>query len=181
MANLSAFIVLCPDAASKVHQLREQEGDAQLMLRAFISGGGCSGFQYGFSFEQTMNEDDRIHEGLVPVLPTKWSPSVQDIQAWQVWTQDHQVLQSHEMAACLTLMSSDDEDQRQARIAAWGFYHRQQKPNDPKIKVLIDPISYQYLKGAQIDYRSDASGQRFIVRNPNAKTTCGCGSSFSTG
>lgn len=99
-------------AAAKVGQLIEQEGNAALKLRVYISGGGCSGFQYGFTFDEEMQEGDTaIEKGGVTLL--------------------------------------------------------------------IDPMSVQYLTGAEIDYEEDLSGAQFIIRNPNATTTCGCGSSFS--
>ncbi len=100
-------------AASKIYELTEEEQDLDLKLRIFVQGGGCSGFEYGFSFEKTANADDFL------------------------------------------ITKSD-------------------------IKILVDAMSMEYLKGAEIDYRKDLSGEQFIIRNnPNAKTTCGCGSSFS--
>ncbi|MYF68761.1 MAG: iron-sulfur cluster insertion protein ErpA [Proteobacteria bacterium] len=99
-------------AASKVGQLIEQEGNSALKLRVYISGGGCSGFQYGFTFDEAIEDGDtEIENGGVTLL--------------------------------------------------------------------IDPMSVQYLMGAEIDYKEDLSGAQFIIRNPNATTTCGCGSSFS--
>ena len=99
-------------AANKVRSLIEEEGDDQLKLRVFITGGGCSGFQYGFTFEEDVNEDDtQVENGGVTLL--------------------------------------------------------------------IDPTSYQYLVGAEIDYSDSIEGSQFVIRNPNATTTCGCGSSFS--
>jgi len=99
-------------AASKVGQLIEQEGNSALKLRVYISGGGCSGFQYGFTFDEAIEDGDtEIENGGVTLL--------------------------------------------------------------------IDPMSVQYLMGAEIDYKEDLSGAQFIIRNPNASTTCGCGSSFS--
>lgn len=99
-------------AASKVGQLIEQEGNSALKLRVYISGGGCSGFQYGFTFDEAVEDGDtEIENGGVTLL--------------------------------------------------------------------IDPMSVQYLMGAEIDYKEDLSGAQFIIRNPNASTTCGCGSSFS--
>ena len=99
-------------AAQKVGQLIEREGNADLKLRVYIQGGGCSGFQYGFTFdEETQEGDTAIENGGVTLL--------------------------------------------------------------------VDPMSVQYLTGAEIDYREDLSGAQFIIRNPNATTTCGCGSSFS--
>jgi len=99
-------------AANKVSDLITEEGNDQLKLRVFISGGGCSGFQYGFTFEEEVNEDDtKVEKGGVTLL--------------------------------------------------------------------IDPASYQYLVGAEIDYSDSVEGSQFVIRNPNATTTCGCGSSFS--
>ena len=99
-------------AAAKVKSLIEEEGNADLKLRVFVTGGGCSGFQYGFSFDETVNEDDTEVE------------------------------------------------------------------NDG-VKLLVDAMSFQYLVGAEIDYTEGLSGAQFVIKNPNAKTTCGCGSSFS--
>lgn len=99
-------------AADKVGALIKQEGNADLKLRVYISGGGCSGFQYGFTF------DDAVQDG-------------------------------------------------DTKIENHG------------VTLLIDPMSVQYLMGAEIDYKEDLSGAQFIIRNPNATTTCGCGSSFS--
>jgi iron-sulfur cluster insertion protein len=101
-------------AAMKVKALIDEEGDSSLMLRVFISGGGCSGFQYGFTFDQTLNEGDAVIE-------------------------------------------------------------------KQGVKLLIDPMSVQYLAGAEIDYSEGLEGAQFVIRNPNATTTCGCGSSFGTG
>jgi iron-sulfur cluster insertion protein len=99
-------------AAAKVRQLIDEEGDISLMLRVFVQGGGCSGFQYGFTFEQGIGDGD-------------------------------------------TIVEKDG------------------------VKLLIDPMSYQYLVGAEIDYSEGLEGAQFVIRNPNATTTCGCGSSFS--
>jgi iron-sulfur cluster insertion protein len=99
-------------AAHKVGQLIAQEGNAALKLRVYVQGGGCSGFQYGFTFDEEIQDGDtEIENGGVTLL--------------------------------------------------------------------VDPMSVQYLMGAEIDYREDLSGAQFIIRNPNATTTCGCGSSFS--
>ncbi|MEO6967796.1 MAG: iron-sulfur cluster insertion protein ErpA [Rhodanobacteraceae bacterium] len=99
-------------AANKVRELIVEEGNPQLALRVYIQGGGCSGFQYGFSFDENRAEDDLALE-----------------------------------KAGVTL--------------------------------LVDPLSLQYLAGAEIDYSETLSGAQFVIRNPNAKTTCGCGSSFT--
>jgi iron-sulfur cluster insertion protein len=99
-------------AAHKVRELIAEEGNPDLKLRVYISGGGCSGFQYGFSFDEQRAEDD---------------------------------------------LALDREG----------------------VTLLVDPLSLQYLGGAEIDYSESLTGARFVIRNPNARTTCGCGSSFS--
>jgi iron-sulfur cluster insertion protein len=105
-------LVFTDDAAAKVKSLIEEENNSGLMLRVFVTGGGCSGFQYGFTFDETVNDGD-------------------------------------------------------TEVEKNG------------VKLLIDPMSFQYLVGAEIDYKEDLEGARFVIRNPNATTTCGCGSSFS--
>jgi iron-sulfur cluster insertion protein len=105
-------LIFTNSAASKVRQLIDEEGDQNLMLRVFVSGGGCSGFQYGFTFDQNETEGDTIVE-------------------------------------------------------------------NQGVKLLVDPMSVQYLMGAEIDYSEGLEGSQFVIRNPNATTTCGCGSSFS--
>lgn len=99
-------------AAAKVKTLIDEEGNPDLKLRVFVQGGGCSGFQYGFTFDETANDDD-------------------------------------------TAMEKNG------------------------VTLLIDSMSYQYLVGAEIDYKEDLEGSQFVIKNPNATTTCGCGSSFS--
>lgn len=106
------------NVANKVHELRMEENNPELHLRVYITGGGCSGFQYGFTFDTEIAEDDQIIEQLC----------------------------------------SDGKHQ---------------------VKVLIDPMSFTYLSNAEIDYTDDINGEHFVIRNPSAKTTCGCGSSFS--
>jgi iron-sulfur cluster insertion protein len=106
-------LLFTDSAAHKVKELIEEEKNPALMLRVFVSGGGCSGFQYGFTFEENANDDD-------------------------------------------------------TRVEKNG------------VTLLIDPLSFQYLAGAEIDYKEDVSGAQFVIKNPNAKTTCGCGSSFQT-
>ena len=105
-------IIFTEIAANKVHDLIVEEGNDQLKLRVYVSGGGCSGFQYGFTFDEEVNEDD-------------------------------------------------------TQVEKNG------------VTVLIDSTSIGYLSGAEIDYKDDLSGAQFVIRNPNATTTCGCGSSFS--
>jgi iron-sulfur cluster insertion protein len=99
-------------AASKVGELIKGEDNPRLKLRVFVQGGGCSGFQYGFTFDEDEQDGDTCVE-------------------------------------------------------------------NQGVKLLVDPMSFQYLMGAEIDYKEDLEGAQFIIRNPNAKTTCGCGSSFA--
>ena len=106
-------IFFSDNAAFKVRDLIAEEGNPNLQLRIYVSGGGCSGFQYGFAFEEAAGADDAV-------------------------------LEKH------------------------------------GVRVLIDPVSLQYLAGAQVDFHDGLDGSRFVIRNPNAKGTCGCGSSFST-
>jgi iron-sulfur cluster insertion protein len=106
-------LVFTAAAAKKVADLIAEEGNPELMLRIYVQGGGCSGFQYGFTFDETVNEGDE-----------------------QVVTDG--------------------------------------------VTLLIDPMSVQYLMGAEVDYSEGLQGAQFVIRNPNAQTTCGCGSSFST-
>ncbi|OGT64057.1 MAG: iron-sulfur cluster insertion protein ErpA [Gammaproteobacteria bacterium RIFCSPHIGHO2_12_FULL_45_9] len=112
-------LVFTEAAARRVKTLIDEEENPNLSLRVFITGGGCSGFQYGFTFE----------EG---VQPTDW--------------------------VVLTAL-----------------------PEGGDVRLVVDPMSYGYLIDAEIDYREDVNGEQFVIRNPNAKTTCGCGSSFSVG
>lgn len=105
-------LVFTDSAANKVKQLIEEEGNENLMLRVFVTGGGCSGFQYGFTFDESIQDGDT-------------------------------------------------------------------KVENSGVTLLVDPMSVQYLSGAEIDYKDDLSGSQFVIRNPNATTTCGCGSSFS--
>ena len=109
---MPAPLAFSDSAASKVKQLIEEEGNPELKLRVFVTGGGCSGFQYGFTFDEMQNEDDSVME-------------------------------------------------------------------KNGVKLLIDPMSYQYLAGAEIDYTEGLEGAQFVIKNPNAQSTCGCGSSFS--
>ena len=111
-AEIPVPFVFTDAAAAKVAQLIDEEGNPELKLRVFVTGGGCSGFQYGFTFDETVNEDDSTLE-------------------------------------------------------------------KNGVKLLIDSMSYQYLVGAEIDYKEDLEGAQFVINNPNATTTCGCGSSFS--
>ncbi len=121
----SMQVELTDSAANKIKELIQEEGNTDLMLRVYITGGGCSGFQYGFAFEEEQNPDDIAIEKLVK-----------------------------------STADSHNTD---------GI----------TVKLLVDPMSLQYLVGAEIDYKEDVSGSQFVIRNPNAQTTCGCGSSFN--
>ncbi len=112
VTEMAVPINFTDSAAGKVRELIEEEGNPALKLRVFVTGGGCSGFQYGFTFDEEVNEDD-------------------------------------------TTMEKNG------------------------VTLLIDPMSYQYLVGAEIDYSEGLEGAQFVIRNPNATSTCGCGSSFS--
>lgn len=105
-------LIFTDSAAEKVKGLIEEEGNPELMLRVFVAGGGCSGFQYGFTFDEEVQDGD-------------------------------------------------------TEIDNGG------------VRLLIDPMSFQYLQGAEIDYTENLEGAQFVIRNPNAVTTCGCGQSFS--
>jgi iron-sulfur cluster insertion protein len=112
VAEMPAALIFTDSAAGKVKQLIVEEGNDNLKLRVFVTGGGCSGFQYGFTFDEEQNEDD-------------------------------------------TVMDKNG------------------------VRLLIDAMSFQYLVGAEIDYSEGVEGAQFVIRNPNATSTCGCGSSFS--
>ncbi|WP_028310401.1 iron-sulfur cluster insertion protein ErpA [Derxia gummosa] len=107
-----ALLNMSDSAAAKIQELITEEGNPELKLRIYVSGGGCSGFQYGFAFEETVNEDDM-------------------------------------------------------RVEKHG------------VSIVVDAMSLQYLTGANIDYEDSLEGSRFVIKNPNATSTCGCGSSFS--
>ena len=107
------LLVFTEAAADKVKNLIEEERNDSLKLRVFVSGGGCSGFQYGFTFDENIQDGD-------------------------------------------------------TQVEKNG------------VTLLVDPMSFQYLTGAEIDYKEDLEGSQFVIKNPNATTTCGCGSSFST-
>jgi iron-sulfur cluster insertion protein len=105
-------LVFTDSAAAKVADLIAEEGNPELKLRVFVQGGGCSGFQYGFTFDDAVNDDDTLFE-------------------------------------------------------------------KNGVTLLVDSMSFQYLIGAEIDYKEDINGSQFVIKNPNAQSTCGCGSSFS--
>ena len=116
MSNAESFVpeplLLTDKAINKVKALIDEEGNNELKLRVFVTGGGCSGFQYGFAFEEVASDDDLVIE-------------------------------------------------------------------KDGIKAVVDSMSYPYLMGAEVDYEEGLQGSKFVVHNPNASTTCGCGSSFS--
>ncbi len=118
-------LIFTANAANKVWELMEEEGNFNLKLRVYVTGGGCSGFQYGFTFDEVINEGDTIIEKKLDE-------------------------------------ESDEEGE-----------------GGSAVQLLVDPMSFQYLVGSEIDYQEDLDGAQFVIRNPNAKTTCGCGSSFS--
>ncbi len=112
MSMMPSPLVFTDNAADKVKALIVEEGNDDLKLRVFVTGGGCSGLQYGFTFDEIANDDDTVME-------------------------------------------------------------------KNGVKLLIDPMSYQYLVGAEIDYTEGLEGAQFVIKNPSATSTCGCGSSFS--
>jgi iron-sulfur cluster insertion protein len=112
VTDLPGPLLFTDNAANKVKDLIVEEGNPSLKLRVFVTGGGCSGFQYGFTFDEGVNDDD-------------------------------------------TTMVKNG------------------------VTLLIDAMSYQYLAGAEIDYQENVEGAQFVIKNPNASSTCGCGSSFS--
>lgn len=134
--EISQPIRFTDNAAYKVRELIEEEGNLDLMLRVSITGGGCSGFQYGFTFDENVNPNDTVIEKVIK--KKKLSDEVDE---------------------------SDEEDEDGGSTTV-------------TVKLLVDMMSFQYLAGAEIDYKSDLTGEQFIIRNPNATTTCGCGSSF---
>lgn len=128
-------LIFTQNAAAKVWELIKEEENYNLKLRVYVTGGGCSGFQYGFTFDEVMNEDDTVVER-----------KIED-----------------------GARGSEEDDGTADGTGGNGI----------SVKLLVDPMSFQYLVGAEIDYKEDIEGAQFIIRNPNAKTTCGCGSSFS--
>lgn len=134
--SMAASIVFTDAAAKKVYSLILEEDNPKLNLRVFITGGGCSGFQYGFTFDEVINPDDLVIEKV------------------------------------LSGDDSEDDD-------GGGGDGSGECGGSAIVRLLVDPMSFQYLAGATIDYREDVNGSQFVIKNPNAKTTCGCGSSFS--
>lgn len=112
MSGTEHALVFTDNAAAKVKSLMADEGNQNLKLRVYVTGGGCSGFQYGFKFDENINDGDTTVE-------------------------------------------------------------------NAGVTMVVDPLSYQYLAGAEVDYVEGLQGAQFVIKNPNATTTCGCGSSFS--
>ncbi len=137
-------------AAIKVKSLIDEEGNPHLNLRVFITGGGCSGFQYGFTFDENVNADDIVVEKVI----TQEEEDEEDEGGGE---------------------NGEDEDEDEGGGDTGG----NAAAKAGSVKLLIDPMSFQYLQGAEIDYEEKVSGAQFVIRNPDAKTTCGCGSSFA--
>ncbi len=112
VSSLEHAMALTDAAAEKVRRLRASEENSNLLLRVYITGGGCAGFSYGFTFDEAEKEGDSVF-------------------------------------------------------------------NNGDVRMVVDPLSFQYLAGSEVDYTEGLQGSRFIVKNPNAQSTCGCGSSFS--
>lgn len=112
MLETNSTLNFSDQAAAKVRAMVNEQQDDGLMLRVYIEGGGCSGFQYGFEFDSSVEEDDMVVE-------------------------------------------------------------------NGDVKLVVDPLSIQYLAGGTVDYKNDLQGSRFVIDNPNASSTCGCGASFS--
>lgn len=167
-------LILTGSAVKKVKQLIDEEGNPKLKLRVFIQGGGCSGYQYGFTFDEAVDEGDtvlhfpvdkKIAEDDTVVGFTFNSAFDEDGDSDEDDTDDD----DDDMNDIDMEDSNEDEDDDEEFDAAGG----------EDFRLLVDSVSYHYLVGAQIDYKDDLHGAQFVIKNPNATTTCGCGSSFS--
>lgn len=157
-------ILLTANAHKRVWNLLIQEEDTSLMLRAYITGGGCHGFQYGFSFEEQAKEDDtRIQSKAASVVE-------KELLARMVANSKPD--QTHEG----DLKEQTKVDKEEAKQET---EEEEEGGGMGDITLLVDPISLQYLQGAEIDFVHDAQGERFVINNPNAKVTCGCARSFA--
>ncbi len=157
-------------AASKVFSLMTEEENLDLKLRVYIQGGGCSGFQYGFSFEESPQEDDFIL--IKELLQLDCSDCKLNLDHALVLHNFIKFLVSVEFSSqFLNLLPLLQQ------LCSYMLRGVSIKTNN--VYLLIDSISHQYLNGATIDYNTGVDGEYFAVNNPNAKTTCGCGSSFA--
>ncbi|QHG92664.1 iron-sulfur cluster assembly accessory protein [Coxiella endosymbiont of Amblyomma sculptum] len=127
-----------------------------------MTGGGCSGFRYSFVFDEVINSDDFVIKKII-------LQSSQELQKVQLQKQLQKKEERKERK------ENDERNNKEENGNGENSFCQQTK----LVNLLIDPISLQYLEGAEIDYREDVSGAQFIIRNPNAKSTCGCGSSFA--
>jgi len=158
---------LTTQAASKVFSLMTEEGNLDLKLRVYIQGGGCSGFQYGFSFEENPQEDDFILTK--DLLQLDCSGCELDL---------NNLIILHDFIENLFLVNFNVFFLPfLQKLSSFMLSSVIVKTNT--VSLLIDSISHQYLNGATIDYKTGVDGEYFAVNNPNAKTTCGCGSSFA--
>jgi len=149
-------LIFTSNAANKVWELIREEGNFNLKLRAYVTGGGCSGFQYGFKFDDVINDDDTVVTHHV-------EDDVENEDKTGIKADVKNSIENDKADV------KDDIDEGGSGESSVGHI----------VQLLVDPISYPYLAGAEIDYKEDLEGAQFIIRNPNAKTTCGCGSSFS--
>jgi iron-sulfur cluster insertion protein len=151
-------------ASYKILELMQEEENLELMLRVFIQGGGCSGFKYGFSFELQKNIDDYNYVTNIVKFVYKEHYYHNIIKLYALY----QLVLELKPDISSMLVNSIIND----LSAVLGL-------NSNKVTLLVDPISIQYLRNAVIDYKSGIEGEYFTVINPDAKTTCGCGSSFA--
>lgn len=172
-------LVFTEEAAKKVQSLIDEEGNNLLNLRVYITGGGCSGFQYGFTFDETIQNDDVVIKRSITINNLDESNQVQTKEN----ANNNNAINTNQNGS-----NNSDNNHRATKKASNNNSNNNTDDDDSSdggnsnlrvVKLLIDPMSYQYLNGATIDYREDINGSQFVIRNPNAKTTCGCGSSFS--
>ena len=160
-------------AIARVRTLMQMEGDMSLMLRAYITGGGCHGFQYGFSFEEEAQEDDTT------IVPETLNANTA-LEAMMSAAEEDVSLENGHAAQCTKGAEDGQETQSEGDETEGGTEGESMRAEGfAMVKLLIDPISLQYLRGSEIDFVHDAEGERFVIRNPNAKVTCGCARSFA--
>ena len=169
-------IVFTIRAADKVWELIQEEENYNLKLRVYVTGGGCSGFQYGFKFDEVINDDDTIVTQTVEIKD--------EVKTNNDITKNVNINKAENLANSECSVEANDtktDDIKTGDTKEDGIKEDDIKTGErATVQLLVDPISYPYLVGAEIDYKEDLEGAQFIIRNPNAKTTCGCGSSFST-